>query len=97
MSFIAPCSPRCIKAFLLILWSGGISYVRHPFHPRHAKTAYPGAPVLAEWRVGFSFLVYTISKNALALASAPCWSKQKAGWLTLPSGFFTGESIFLRT
>jgi hypothetical protein len=40
-----------LKAFLLILWSGGISYVRHS---------------LAEWRVGFSFLVYTISKNALA-------------------------------
>jgi hypothetical protein len=37
---------------LLILWSGGISYVRHS---------------LAEWRVEFSFLVYTISKNALAV------------------------------
>jgi hypothetical protein len=59
-----------VKAFLLILWSGGISYVRHSFHPRHAKTAYPGTPVLAEWRVGFSFLVYTISKNALAVYEA---------------------------
>jgi hypothetical protein len=56
-----------VKAFSLILWSGGISYVRHSFHPRHAKTAYPGAPVLAEWRVEFSFLGYTISKNALAV------------------------------
>jgi len=37
---------------LLILWSGGISYVRHS---------------LAEWRVEFSFLVYTISKKALAV------------------------------
>jgi len=46
-----------IKAFLLILWSGEISYVRHS---------------LAEWRVGFSFLVYTISKNALAGQLANC-------------------------
>jgi hypothetical protein len=37
---------------LLILWSGGISYVRHS---------------LVEWRAGFSFLVYTISKNALTV------------------------------
>ena len=36
---------------MLILWSGEISYVRHS---------------LAEWRVEFSFLVYSISKNALA-------------------------------
>jgi hypothetical protein len=36
---------------MLILWAGGISYVRHS---------------LAEWRVGFSFLVYTITKNGLA-------------------------------
>ena len=34
--------------------------------PQAAKTAYPGAPVLAEWRVGFSFLVYTITKKGLA-------------------------------
>ena len=33
------------NASLLILWSGGISYVRHSFHPRHAKTACPGARV----------------------------------------------------
>jgi hypothetical protein len=41
----------------------------HPFHPGHAKTAYPGGPGfggMAAW--GFSFLVNTISKNALALA-----------------------------
>ena len=25
-----------------------------------------GGPVLAEWRVGFSFLVYTITKKGLA-------------------------------
>ena len=38
----------------------------HPFHPGHAKTAYPGGPGfggMAAW--GFSFLVNTISKNAL--------------------------------
>jgi hypothetical protein len=40
----------------------------HSFHPRHAKTACPGAPVWRNGRVGFSFLVYTISKNALAPA-----------------------------
>ena len=53
----------------------------HSFHPRHAKTACPGDPgfppqarkdgvsrgprVWRNGRVGFSFLVYTISKNAL--------------------------------
>ncbi len=35
------------------------------FHPRHAKTACPGAPVWRNDRVGLSFLVYSISKNAL--------------------------------
>jgi hypothetical protein len=39
-----------LSAFLLIHWSGEISYVR-PFFPNG--------------RVGFSFPVYTISKNAL--------------------------------
>jgi hypothetical protein len=41
--------PSCrSNAFLLILWSGGISYVR---------------PFFGNGRVQFSFLVYTISKN----------------------------------
>ena len=34
-------------------------------HPRHAKTVCPGALGLAEWPRQFSFLVYTISKNAI--------------------------------
>ena len=53
----------------------------HSFHPRYAKSTYPGAPVfppqvrkvhvpggpglLRNGRVEFSFLVYTISKNAI--------------------------------
>jgi hypothetical protein len=41
----------------------------HSFHPRHAKTAYPGAPVWRNGRVGLSFLVYTINKDALVAFS----------------------------
>jgi hypothetical protein len=43
------------------------------FHPRHAKTACPGAPVWRKGRVGLSFLVYTISKNALAAPGSVIW------------------------
>ncbi len=43
-------NPGCPWSILLILWSGGISYVR---------------PFLRNGRVKFNFLVYTISKNAL--------------------------------
>jgi hypothetical protein len=38
----------------------------HSFHPRHAKTAYPGPRFWRNGRVEFSFLAYTISKNAIA-------------------------------
>jgi hypothetical protein len=39
----------------------------HSFHPRHAKSACPGGPGFRRnGRVGFSSLVYAISKNALA-------------------------------
>ncbi len=63
-----------LNAFLLILWSGGISYVRPFFPPRSRKDRVPGDPRF--WRNGrveFSFLVYTISKNALAsITNDPC-------------------------
>src|ERR1700733_2760235 len=54
------------NAFLLILWSGGISYVRPFFPPQARKDRVPRGPrSLRNGRAGFSFLVYTISKNAL--------------------------------
>jgi hypothetical protein len=37
------------NAFLLILWSGGASYVRPFFPPQARKDRVPGAAVLAEW------------------------------------------------
>ena len=41
---------RSLIAFVLILWSGGIGYVRPFFPPRARKDGVPGgAPVLAEW------------------------------------------------
>jgi hypothetical protein len=52
------------NAFLLILWSGGISYVRPFFPPQARKERVPGGPGF--WRNGrveFSFLAYTISKT----------------------------------
>src|ERR1700691_2072038 len=65
------CGSRGVRgishAFLLILWSGGISYVRPFFPPRARKDRVPRGP--RSWRngrVGFRLLVYTISKNALS-------------------------------
>jgi hypothetical protein len=55
------------NAFLLILWSGGISYVRPFFPPLARKDRVPGDPGF--WRNGrveFCFLACTISKNAIA-------------------------------
>ena len=53
------------NAFLLILWSGGISYVRPFFPPQARKDRVPGCRFWRNGRVEFSFLVYTISKNAI--------------------------------
>jgi hypothetical protein len=51
------------NAFLLILWSGGISYVRPFFPPRARKDRVPRGPrSLRNGRAEFNFLVYTISK-----------------------------------
>ena len=66
----------------------------HSFHPRHAKTACPGGPGFPPqarkdrvprgprfWRngrVGFSSLVYTISKNALDQIFRSCRAKQNS-------------------
>jgi hypothetical protein len=58
-----------LNAFLLILWSGGLSYVRPFFPPRARKDRVPRGPRFwRNGRVGFSFLVCTISKNALGVA-----------------------------
>ena len=58
-----------LTLFLLNLWSGGISYVRPFFPPQARKDRVPGGPGFRRnGRVGFSFRVYTISKNALAAA-----------------------------
>jgi hypothetical protein len=44
----------------------------HSFHPGHAKTACPGGPRFwRNGRVGSSFLVYTLCKNALAVRLLP--------------------------
>jgi hypothetical protein len=57
----------------------------HSFHPRHAKIAYPGAPVWRNGRVGLSFLVYTISKNALVAFSTTTTMRFTASSVRLPT------------
>ena len=52
---------------MLILRSGGVSYVRILSTPGTQRLHARGPRALAEWRVEFSFQVYTISKNALAV------------------------------
>jgi hypothetical protein len=57
-----------LNAFLLILWSGGISYVRPFFPPRGTqRPRAPGAPVLAEWPRRAQFPGLHHYKNALAV------------------------------